>query len=130
MSVLKSFACFANGDIQSKLPCEVIPLRGLTENKTYPLTGSEALDYYEVAEIFTNVLGRRIVYTDPSVFNFALKMYGRGLNPGFIIVMLGIYTTARLGLSAEVTPDVRDFLQRSPSGMEEFVHSYRASWMF
>lgn len=33
------------------------------ENKAYPLTGSEALDYYKVAEIFTNTLGRQIVYT-------------------------------------------------------------------
>lgn len=99
------------------------------ENRAYSLTGSEALDYYEVAEIFTNVLGRKIFYTHPSVFNFALKMYRRGFNAGFIAVMLGIYTTARLGLAAKVTEDVRYLLQRSPISMSEFVRDYRASWM-
>jgi uncharacterized protein YbjT (DUF2867 family) len=99
------------------------------EDRAYPLTGSEALDYYEVAEIFTNVLGRQIVYTHPSFLKFARKMYVRGLQPGLIVVMLGIYTTARLGLAAKVTEDVRHLLQRSPISMEEFVRDYRASWM-
>lgn len=56
-------------------------------------------------------------------------MYVRGLQPGLIVVMLGIYTTARLGLAAKVTEDVRHLLQRSPISMEEFVRDYRASWM-
>jgi uncharacterized protein YbjT (DUF2867 family) len=30
------------------------------------ITGSEALDYYEVAAIFSEVLGRTIVYENPS----------------------------------------------------------------
>ena len=42
------------------------------ENKAYALTGNKALDYYQVAEIFTHVLGRQIVYTNPSIFKFAL----------------------------------------------------------
>ncbi|MBD2304841.1 SDR family oxidoreductase [Chroococcidiopsis sp. FACHB-1243] len=99
------------------------------EDRAYALTGCEALDYYEVAQIFTNILGRQIVYTHPSILNFALKMYVRGLQPGLIVVMLGIYTTARLGLAAKVTEDVRHLLQRSPISMEEFVRDYRASWM-
>ncbi len=99
------------------------------ENQAYPLTGSEALDYYEVAEIFTNILGTPIVYTNPSIFKFAWRMYKRGLKKELIAVMLGIYTTVRLGLAAKVTPDVRHLLQRSPISMEEFVRSYRASWM-
>ena len=99
------------------------------EDRAYPLTGSETLDYYEISEIFTNVLGRQIVYTHPSILKFARKMYVRGLQPESIVVMLGIYTTARLGLAAKVTEDVRHLLQRSPISMEEFVRDYRASWM-
>jgi uncharacterized protein YbjT (DUF2867 family) len=99
------------------------------ENKAYDLTGSSALDYYEVAEIFTNVLGRQIVYTDPSIFKYALSMYRRGLKAEFIAVTIAIYTTARLGLAARVTPDVEYLLQRSPIDMEKFVQDYRTSWM-
>jgi uncharacterized protein YbjT (DUF2867 family) len=99
------------------------------ENKAYPLTGSTALDYYEVAEIFTNILGRQIDYTNPSIFNFAWRMYQRGLKTEPIAVMLGIYTTAKLGLAAKVTEDVRHLLRRSPISMEKFVRDYRTSWM-
>lgn len=98
------------------------------ENRAYALTGGKALDYYEVAEIFTNVLGRRIVYSNPSIFKFALRMYRRGLEAEFIAVMIGIYTTVRLGLAATVTEDVRHLLQRAPISMEEFVWDYREFW--
>lgn len=98
------------------------------ENKAYALTSS-ALDYYEVADIFTNILGRQIVYINPSIFKFVWRMYKRGLKTELIVVMLGIYTTARLGLAARVTEDVRHLLQQAPISMEEFVRDYRASWM-
>lgn len=99
------------------------------ENKAYDLTGSSALDYYEVAEIFTNVLGRQIVYTNPAIFKYALSMYRRGWKAEFIAVTIAIYTTARLGLAAIVTPDVEHLLQRSPIDMEKFVRDYQTSWM-
>lgn len=99
------------------------------ENKAYALTGDKALNYYEVAEIFTNVLGRQIVYANPSILKFALRMYGRGLDAKFIIVMIGIYTTARLGLAARVSEDVRHLLHKAPISMEEFVRDYQQFWM-
>jgi hypothetical protein len=51
-------------------------------------------------------LGRQIVYSNPSIFKFALRMYNRKLAIEFIAVMIGIYTTVRLGLAAKVTEDV------------------------
>jgi len=43
------------------------------EQKAYDLTGPEALDYYQVAEILTGVLGRRITYRDPLLPAFVLR---------------------------------------------------------
>lgn len=42
--------------------------------------------------------------------------------------MLGIYTTARLGLAARTSDDVETLLQREPIKMERFVEDYRDSW--
>jgi len=39
-------------------------------NTSYELTGSEALDYFEVAELFTTVLGRKINYANPGALRF------------------------------------------------------------
>ncbi|WP_439108406.1 hypothetical protein [Bacillus cereus] len=41
------------------------------------------------------------------------------------MVMIGIYTTAKLGLAKRVTPDLLELLGKSPITMEEFVHDYR-----
>lgn len=41
--------------------------------KAYELTGSEALDYYQVADLFTQVLGRKIAYKNPAALAFFLR---------------------------------------------------------
>lgn len=98
------------------------------ENRAYVLTGDEALDYYEVADIFTNVLRRRIVYSNPSILKFAIEMFKRGLEAKFIAVMIGIYTTVRLRLAATLTEDVRHLLHRTPITLEQFVRDYQEFW--
>ncbi len=110
-----------------------VAVKALTEvghqNQAYSLTGSEALDYYQVAEIFTEVLGRQIVYTNPSIIKFALSMYKRGLDVKFIAVMIGIYTTAKLGFAGKLTTDTQDILQRAPISMRQFVEDYPDCWV-
>lgn len=98
------------------------------EGRAYPLTGSEALDYYAVAEAFTEVLGRRVVYPDPSVPRFVRRMLGRGMPVGFVLVMTAIYTTARLGFAGTVTPDTARLLGRPPTTVREFVRDYQDCW--
>jgi uncharacterized protein YbjT (DUF2867 family) len=109
-----------------------VGVKALTEvghqNKAYSLTGSEALDYYQVAEIFTEVLGKPIIYKNPSIVKFALNMYKRGLAPQFIAVMIGIYTTAKLGLAGKLTTDTQEILQRAPISLRQFVEDYRECW--
>jgi len=94
------------------------------ENRAYDLTGPEALDYNAVATIFSDVLGRSITYPQPSLLSFALRMRRHGKPLGFIAVMCGIYTTARLGLAARVTDDSRRLLDRQPRSMRDFVEDH------
>ena len=97
-------------------------------NQAYELTGSQALDYYQVADIFTEVLGTRIVYPNPSILAFARRMVARGLPPGFILVMSGIYTVTRLGLAGRVAPDTARVLGRAPRTMRQYVEDYQECW--
>lgn len=98
-------------------------------NQAYPLTGSVALTYTQVAQIMSTVLGRPITYRAPGAAAFALRMRARGMAWPFIVVMLGIYTTARLGLAGTVTPDTERLLGRAPITMQQFVEDYRHSWI-
>ncbi|SIS18038.1 nitroreductase/quinone reductase family protein [Natronorubrum thiooxidans] len=93
-------------------------------NRAYDLTGAKALDYREVATIFSDVLNRPITYPQPSLVTFATRMRRREKPLGFIALMSGIYTTARLGLTARVTEDSQLLLGRPPRTMQTFVEDY------
>lgn len=95
------------------------------ENKGYSLTGNEALDYYEVADIISNELGEKIKYVNPSIKQFRNKMLAKGIESEFVTVMIGIYFTAKIGLAKKITPDLQILLGKKPITMNEFVHDYR-----
>ncbi|ELZ94072.1 NmrA family protein [Haloferax mucosum ATCC BAA-1512] len=90
------------------------------ENRAYDVTGPEALSYHEVANIFSAALDRDIEYVRPGAIEFAIRMRRRVPMP-LVVVMLGIYTTARLGLAKRVTTDAERVLGRPPRTMREFV---------
>ncbi len=97
-------------------------------NKAYPLTGSEALGYGEVAEIFSEVLGRPITYPKPGAIRFAWRMKKRGIPLPFVGVMTAIYTVCRLGKADTVTDDLEKLLGRPPISLRQFVEDYREVW--
>ncbi|MFC7134073.1 MULTISPECIES: NmrA family NAD(P)-binding protein [Salinibaculum] len=97
-------------------------------NRAYDLTGPEALDYHEVAAVFSDVLGRDISYRQPGALAFGRRKLDAGEQPGFVLVMLGIYTTARLGLAGRVSDDVSWILGRDPRPLAEYVADYRAAF--
>lgn len=98
-------------------------------NRAWTVTGSEALSYYEVAEIFTRELGRPITYANPGLLRYASHAR-RALDMpwGMVAVTSAIYTTARLGMAASLTDDVHTVLGREPIRFASFVHRERARW--
>jgi len=97
--------------------------------QAYDLTGKEALDYYQIARDFSEVLARPVQYSEPSALKFGREMYRRKLPLSFIIVMLGIYTTARLGLAARVAPDTARLLGRDPISLRQYIEDYKQVWL-
>lgn len=102
----------------------------LRERRTgeYDLTGPTALTYHEVAATLSSVLDHEVRYTDPSLARFCVRGLRRGVRPGKVLVMAGIYTTARLGLADRVTDDVRELLGRPPTDLPTFAREYRDEW--
>ena len=102
----------------------------LTDHRigTYDVTGPVALDYSAVCEILSSVLDREIQYADPSLARFLARRYRIDRDLAKVFVMVGIYTTARLGLSDRVTSDVRELLGREPITFEQFARDYRDRW--
>jgi len=98
------------------------------ENRAYELTGSEALTYDEIAAILSRELGREIRYTSPSPWTFWRRMRRRGTAPGYVLVMIALYTVCRLGLAQRVTPEMAELLGRAPRTFREFAHDHARAW--
>lgn len=100
----------------------------LPPNQAYPLTGAEVLTYDEVGRMLSEELGRPIRYANPSMLKFVLQKRREGVPWAFALVMLGLYTTCKLGLAARVTPDLGELLGRPPISMRQYIRDYREVW--
>ena len=98
------------------------------DRQAYDLTGSEALDYYQVAEIFSQVLGRKITYREPSIARFVWQSVRDGTRLPFALVMAWLYNQTRKGMSAQVSGEAARLLGRPPIPLRQFVEDYRARW--
>jgi uncharacterized protein YbjT (DUF2867 family) len=94
----------------------------------YELTGDEALSYAAVAGQLSSILGRTITYPRPSLLQFIRRQREQGLPWPLVVVMSGIYTTARLGLAGRLTGDVRRLLGRPPTTFQQFAKDHAACW--
>ncbi|HKL43420.1 MAG TPA: SDR family oxidoreductase [Clostridia bacterium] len=99
------------------------------KNKAYELTGKESLSYYEIANILSEELGRKIVYKDPSIIKFFITKKKEGLSIGKILIMIGLYTVAKLGKANKITNEVQNLLGKEPIKFSEFVKDYKEVWM-
>jgi len=97
-------------------------------NTAYSLTGGEALDYYQVADMLTRELGRQITYTNPGIMQFRRTLRSRSYDPGYSTVLTGIFLTAKLGIAKLVTPDVERLLGRPPITMNQFIKDHVQIW--
>ncbi|WP_285769067.1 SDR family oxidoreductase [Peribacillus sp. SI8-4] len=95
--------------------------------KSYDLTGSEALSYREVADIFSRITGESFTYSNPSILEFWNTYRKKGMSRDKIVVMVGIYTTAKIGFAKRVTSDLQDILGHAPITFEQFVRDNRDS---
>jgi len=98
------------------------------ENKAYDLTGPEALDYWQAAQILSETLGRKITYRNPNPLHFLYKTVQRGTPLMFALVMTGLYTATRFGQADVVTKEVERLTGRNPIPFRQYTEDYKASW--
>ena len=99
-------------------------------NKAYNLTGSEALDYYQVAHIFTQVLGHPVRYSQPSAIQFFWRWWRIRKTPlAFALVMTVLYVTVALGRASKVSSELAELLGRPPLTMQQYVEDYQQVWL-
>jgi uncharacterized protein YbjT (DUF2867 family) len=96
--------------------------------QAYDLTGSEALDYWQVAEIMSQTLGRKITYRNPHPVRFLAGHLRRATPLTFALVMTGLYLSTRNGMAERVTGEVERLTRRRPIAFAQYVRDYRDAW--
>lgn len=99
------------------------------EKKAYDLTGSEALDYNQVADQFSQILGRRIIYKNPSAGMFFFRQLQNKTKLMFALVTTWLYSNTRKGMADTVTDEVERLLGRKPIRMLQYIEDYKDSWL-
>lgn len=91
-------------------------------NTKYTLTGIEALNYYEVADIMSKVLGRTITYAKPGFLRYRnYYINQRKLDPQYVNVTVALYFMTRMGTAKATTNDFYNLVGQYPIKFEEFV---------
>jgi uncharacterized protein YbjT (DUF2867 family) len=98
------------------------------EGQRYTITGAEALDYDAVAAKLSQVTGRSIRYTRPSILGFLRRQRAEGRPASMALVMAALYTITRLGNASQISDDVARLLGRPPISFDQFAREHAALW--
>ncbi len=98
-------------------------------NTAHTITGPQALDYYQVAEILSEVLGRKIVYAKPSYLKYrSVYIKKRGLDKNYVNVTVMLYFMTRMGTAKKVTDEFERLTGRKPRTFKEFALENVEAW--
>jgi len=92
------------------------------KNTAHTITGAEALDYFQVAEILSKVTGRKIEYAKPGFLKYRRHyIKKRGLEKAYVNVTVALYFMTRMGTAKDVTDDFIKLTGQKPRTFEEFA---------
>jgi uncharacterized protein YbjT (DUF2867 family) len=96
--------------------------------KRYTITGPEALSHAEIAERFSQVLGRTIQYIAVEEDAAREWMLGAGMPAWTVDKVLDLYKYYRSGAAAEVTNHVESVGRKAPIAFQQFVRDHRVAF--
>jgi NAD(P)H dehydrogenase (quinone) len=93
--------------------------------KIYEFTGLLS-NFAEFADVFSEVLGRKITYVGVTVEQAEQGMKARGM-PDWLIThqLTAVDVAAKSGLSAEKTEPIREIVNRAPITIKKFVEDHK-----
>jgi len=99
-------------------------------NTAHTITGGAALDYYQVAEILSKVMGRKITYEKPGYLRYRqYYIKKRGLAKGFVNVTVALYFMTRMGTAKKVTTEFHNLTGKIPRSFEDFARENKAAFI-
>jgi uncharacterized protein YbjT (DUF2867 family) len=94
------------------------------KNKTYLITGPEALSYHKVAEILSNTMGRKINYVNISDEEARAAMKEIGMSDWLINTVSELSEYFRKGKASEISPTVEEVTGNKPISFSQFANDH------
>ncbi len=91
------------------------------QNQAYALTNDELLSFQEMADILSEVLGRKIRYKSPNLLSFYLKKRRESTPHTFILVLILLHYLPRFSATPRTSERVREITGKEPRTFREFV---------
>lgn len=89
--------------------------------KTYELTGPESVSFYDVATELSAILGKNIIYPNPSATQFKETLADSGA-PEFIAdYLINVYSTIANNDVNKVTDDIEKITGKKPTSLKEVL---------
>jgi uncharacterized protein YbjT (DUF2867 family) len=98
------------------------------KNKTYLITGPEALSYHQVAEVLSNATGKRISYVNISEEEAKAAMKEIGMSDWLINTVSELSDYFRKGKASEISSAVEEVTGRKPVSFSQFANDYTDSF--
>lgn len=92
------------------------------EGKAYEITGPEAISNEEIAEIISQVVGRKINYVDVPEDAARQEMKQSGMPEVLVEATMELYGIYKAGYASEVTPIVEQVTGNKPITFEQFAN--------
>lgn len=99
------------------------------KNTAHTITGPESLSYFQIAEILSQITGRKIEYKKPGFLKYR-KYYinKRGLDKKYVNVTLALYFMTRLGTAERITEEFIKITGKKPRTFREFAKDHIESF--
>lgn len=104
-----------------QVAAEVIENPSKYTKETLYLTGPEAIDLHQAAAVFSDVLGRKIAYKEPSDDAYRKEMEKRGFAKEYIDAMIAVFGKIKTGQVAQTSDSMEELLGRKPASLKDYV---------
>jgi uncharacterized protein YbjT (DUF2867 family) len=94
------------------------------KNKSYLITGPEALSYHQAAEILSNTTGKKIAYVNISEEETREALKELSMDDWLISTILELYTYFRKGYASKVSSAIEEVTGKKPTTFAQFAKDY------
>ncbi len=109
-----------------KVAAEVIENPSDFAKETLYLTGPESINLHQATDIFSEVLGKDIIFKEPDDQAYRKEMEKRGFSKEYIDAMIAVFGKIKKGQVAHTSDNVEKILNIKPTSLKDYVEKNKS----